>query len=150
MTADAKKLENVFEQKRLECRADNIPCSVKSTYSNLDGKKDVLVRKELQLVDSKQVVIGVEFDAEGIPVEVYTQDAKGNRIKLTAEAPKRSNTLPDLIEERLNSVSRVIENKSSNTQDKSVSKENKKIPAKKITPKDKSFIKRIQEIEKRA
>ncbi len=150
MTADAKKLENVFEQKRLECRADNIPCTVKSTYSNLDGKKDVLVRKELQLIDSKQVVIGVEYDLEGTPVEVYTQDAKGNRIKLTAEAPKRNTTLPDLIEERLNSVSRVMENKLPTNKDKSALKENKKSPAKKITPKDKNFLKRITEIEKRA
>lgn len=150
MTADAKKLENVFEQKRLECRADNIPCTVKSTYSNLDGKEDVLVRKELQLLDSKQVVIGVEFDTDGTPVEVYTQDAKGKRIKLTAEAPKRSSALPDLIEKRLNSASRVIEKKSPTKEDKSTSTENKKSSTQKLSVKDKNFLKRITEIEKRA
>ena len=105
MTVDAKKLENTFEQKRMACKADHIPCTVQSTYSNLDGKEDVLVRKELKLLGSKKVIIGVEYDKEGQPIEVYTQDAKGKRLKLSLETAPRNTALPDLIEERLNNAS---------------------------------------------
>lgn len=97
-------LERLFDKKYLDCRADQIPCTVKETYFKPDNTKDdgMLIRKELiSLDESKRVILGIEYDDKGQPAEVYTTDAKGKRIKLVAENPQQSNKLPDLISKRL-------------------------------------------------
>ena len=107
--------ERLIEQKHLECRADHVPCTVQSTYSNLDGSKDKLVRRELILLDTtNRTVIGIEYDANENPAEIYTTDAKGNKIKLKTEEPKQSNAVRDLIGERLEKATKAISNKENN------------------------------------
>lgn len=106
--------ERLIEQKHLECRADHVPCTVQSTYSNLDGSEDKLVRRELKLLDTNRTVIGIEYDANENPAEIYTTDAKGNKIKLKTEEPKQSNAVRDLIGERLEKATKAISNKENN------------------------------------
>ncbi len=108
MNVDSSKLETVFEQKRLECKLDQVPCTVQTTYSNLDGKQDHLLRRELKLLDSKRVIIGVEYDEQGNPAEVYTENKDGKRVKLSISQEARPQTLPNLIEERLKVVSKAL------------------------------------------
>lgn len=135
MKLDTEKLDNVFEQKRLECKADHVPCTVQTTYANLDGKQDHLLRRELKLLDSKRVVIGVEYDEEGNPAEVYTENKDGKRVKLSLAQETRQQTLPNLIEERLKIVSKTIskEDKTISQHSQETTKENTKTPRKKIT-----------------
>lgn len=114
MTVDLKNAERIIEQKHLECRADHVPCTVQSTYTNLDGSEDKLVRRELKLLDTNRTVIGIEYDANENPAEIYTTDAKGNKIKLKTEEPKQSNAVRDLIGERLEKATKAISNKENN------------------------------------
>ena len=107
--------EHLIKQKHLECRADHVPCTVQSTYSNLDGSENKLVRRELILLDTNRtVVIGIEYNANGNPAEIYTTDTKGNKIKLKTEEPKQSNAIRDLIGERLEKATKAILNKENN------------------------------------
>lgn len=108
MTVELENAENLIKQKYLEYRADHIPCTVRSTYTNLDGKKDIPVSTELKLIDSNRTIIGIEYDANGKPAEVYTTDAKGKKIKLKTDEPKRSSKLPDLIGKRLTEATKAI------------------------------------------
>jgi len=107
MTRKIENADNILNQQHFECRLDQVPCTVQSTYTKF-GKEDVLVSRELKLLPSEKVILGVGYDNQGNPVEMYTYDAKGQKVDLCAKEEKKNKALPNLIEERLNSVTRTL------------------------------------------
>jgi hypothetical protein len=105
MSTKLETCEKLFAEKHLAYRADHVPCTVKNTYFNPDNNNDdgTLIRRELILLENgtEKVIFGIEYDDKGHPAEAYTTDSKGKRIKLVTEAKEQSNTLPNLISERL-------------------------------------------------
>ena len=114
MTRKIENADNILNQQHTECRLEKVPCTVQSTYTKF-GKEDVLVSRELKLLPSEKVILGVGYDNQGNPVEMYTYDAKGQKVDLCAKEEKKNKALPNLIEERLNSVTRTLKTKEKET-----------------------------------
>ncbi len=109
MTKDLRNADNVLNQTHFAYRTDHIPCTIQCNYTKF-GKEEILTSRELKLLSGK-TILGIGYDNQGNPVEMYTYDTKGKKVQLTAEKEEKANTLPNLIEERLNSLTKALAEK---------------------------------------
>lgn len=109
MKAKLDKLEAMQNQAYFESKLQMVPASLKHTYSNLNGKEDTLVAREL-IVDGR-VMIGIEYAPDGSVSSAYTTDQKGKRVNIeNAVENKKDHTPKDIISKRLDEVSKTLGN----------------------------------------
>ena len=93
-------IDALLNQKYVDCRIDDVPATIRCTYSAIDNKKeDVLLSRELRVYD--KVVFGIEYTPEGEIASLYKEDEKGQRVSHRLNGTDKDRTPAEFIEKQM-------------------------------------------------
>ncbi len=100
-------IDALLNQKYVDCRIDDIPATIRCTYSAIDSKKDdILLSRELRVYD--KVIFGIEYTPEGEIASLYKEDDKGQRITHRFNNADKDRTPAEFIEKQMEFAQKLI------------------------------------------